>query len=291
MRLPTEDALPARRRRDTRRRLLRCRRALVAGCSPGPPSKRLDRAFPPPLPAKLAVSTEVVDRDGAAAARLCDAGRPLAARHHASTRSIRNFVKMLVAYEDKRFWDHSGVDLLALLRAATQFAGNGRIVSGGSTLSMQLARLIEPRESRSFGQKLRQIFRAIQIERRLSKQRDPRALPDARALWRQPRRHARRLARLFRQGAEAADRLGSRPAGGAAATARAAPPRPQPRRRAGRARPRAGPHGQRRPARRAGGRARRARRRFGRPPRPARACRPCRRCGAAQPSRRNAATS
>ena len=76
---------------------------------------------------------------------------------------------MLVAYEDKRFFDHAGVDLLALARAAKQFASNGRIVSGGSTLSMQLARLIEPRESRSFGQKLRQIFRAVQIERRLSK--------------------------------------------------------------------------------------------------------------------------
>ena len=64
--------------------------------------------------------------------------------------------------------DHDGVDPLALLRAAAQFAANGRIVSGGSTLSMQLARLIEPRESRSLGSKLRQIFRAIQIERRLS---------------------------------------------------------------------------------------------------------------------------
>ena len=76
---------------------------------------------------------------------------------------------MLIAYEDKRFREHDGVDLLALARAAKQFAGNGRIVSGGSTLSMQLARLIEPRESRSFGKKIRQIFRAIQIERRLSK--------------------------------------------------------------------------------------------------------------------------
>src|SRR5690606_5349608 len=80
------------------------------------------------------------------------------------------FVRMLVAYEDKRFWDHDGVDFLALMRAAIQFATNGRIVSGGSTLSMQLARLIEPRDSRSIGQKLRQIFRAVQIERRLSKQ-------------------------------------------------------------------------------------------------------------------------
>ena len=79
------------------------------------------------------------------------------------------FVKMLVAYEDKRFWDTSGVDPLALLRAAAQFAANGRIVSGGSTLSMQLARLIEPRESRSIASKITQMFRAWQIERRISK--------------------------------------------------------------------------------------------------------------------------
>ena len=76
---------------------------------------------------------------------------------------------MLVTYEDKRFWDHDGVDVLALGRAAGQFVTSGHIVSGGSTLSMQLARLIEPRESRSLGSKIKQMLRAIQIERRLSK--------------------------------------------------------------------------------------------------------------------------
>ncbi len=128
-----------------------------------------DRAFPPPLPEKLAVSTEVTDRDGA----LLRAYATPDGRWRLATTLDQvdpQFVKMLVAYEDKRFFDHSGVDYIALARAATQFASNGRIVSGGSTLSMQLARLIEPRESRSFGQKLRQIFRAVQIERRLSKQ-------------------------------------------------------------------------------------------------------------------------
>ncbi len=177
-----------------------------------------------------------------------------------STRSIRNLWRCWSPMRTSASTTIDGVDLLALARAATQFASNGRIVSGGSTLSMQLARLIEPRESRSFGQKLRQIFRAIQIERRLSKQRNPRTLPDAGALWRQSRRRARRLARLFRQGAEAADRLGSRLAGRTAAIARAPPPRPQPRRCASRARPRAGPHGHIRPARRDGSRPRRARR-------------------------------
>jgi len=127
-----------------------------------------DRAFPPPLPEKLAVSTEVIDRDG----QLLRAYATTDGRWRLAVTLDQvdpQFVKMLVAYEDKRFYDHPGVDYIALARAATQFASNGRIVSGGSTLSMQLARLIEPRESRSFGSKLRQIFRAIQIERRLSK--------------------------------------------------------------------------------------------------------------------------
>ncbi len=128
----------------------------------------LDRAYPPPLPARLAVSTEVVDRDGA----LLRAYATPDGFWRLDTRLDQvdpQFVEMLIAYEDKRFFDHGGVDPLALMRAAKQFAGNGRIVSGGSTLSMQLARLIEPRESRSFGSKLRQVLRAFQIERRLSK--------------------------------------------------------------------------------------------------------------------------
>ncbi len=58
-----------------------------------------------------------------------------------------HFLDMLVAYEDQRFWDHHGVDVLALLRAAGQLVTSGHIVSGGSTLTMQLARLIEPRDS------------------------------------------------------------------------------------------------------------------------------------------------
>nr|WP_206078691.1 penicillin-binding protein 1C [Mesorhizobium camelthorni] len=129
---------------------------------------QLDRAFPPPLPEKLVVSTEVVDRDGALLRAFAtpDGRWRLAAN---LDQVDPQFVEMLIAYEDKRFHEHSGVDPLALLRAAGQFAGNGRIVSGGSTLSMQLARLIEPRAGRSIASKLRQIARAVQIERRLTK--------------------------------------------------------------------------------------------------------------------------
>jgi penicillin-binding protein 1C len=79
------------------------------------------------------------------------------------------FSKLLFAYEDKRFPEHHGVDPLAMLRAAYQFAGNGRIVSGASTLTMQVARLLEPRPERSILAKLRQMTRAVELEQRLSK--------------------------------------------------------------------------------------------------------------------------
>nr|WP_312896990.1 penicillin-binding protein 1C [Microvirga soli] len=79
------------------------------------------------------------------------------------------YLAMLKAYEDGRFDRHSGIDPLALLRAAGQFVANGRVVSGGSTLTMQVARLLEPRDERTLSAKLRQIIRAVQLESRLSK--------------------------------------------------------------------------------------------------------------------------
>ncbi len=78
------------------------------------------------------------------------------------------YVRMLLAYEDRRFRHHPGVDPIAIARAAWQWAWNGRIVSGGSTLSMQVARLLDP-EPRSLGAKFRQAFRALQLELALSK--------------------------------------------------------------------------------------------------------------------------
>ncbi|MER8722681.1 penicillin-binding protein 1C [Mesorhizobium sp. M0904] len=129
---------------------------------------QLDRAFPPPLPAALTVSTEVQDRDG----QLLRAFATPDGYWRLATsldQIDKQFVDMLVTYEDKRFWGHQGIDVLALARAAGQFATSGHIVSGGSTLSMQLARLIEPRDSRSLGSKIKQMLRALQIERRLSK--------------------------------------------------------------------------------------------------------------------------
>ncbi len=79
------------------------------------------------------------------------------------------FIKMLLAYEDKRFYRHFGIDPLAQLRALWQLLRHRRVISGGSTLTMQVARLLEPRENRSLRAKLRQMVRAIQLERRFSK--------------------------------------------------------------------------------------------------------------------------
>jgi penicillin-binding protein 1C len=81
------------------------------------------------------------------------------------------FLRMLLRYEDKRFRDHNGVDPLALLRAATQALWNGGPVSGGSTLSMQVARLLEDGSTGRWAGKLRQMRLALALEHRLGKDR------------------------------------------------------------------------------------------------------------------------
>ena len=127
-----------------------------------------DRAFPPPLEKAREVSTEVLDADG----QLLRAFATSEGRWRLGTTAKDvdpQFIRMLIAYEDQRFWQHRGIDPIALARAAVQLVSNGRIVSGASTLSMQVARLIEPREGRSLTAKFQQLVRALQIERRLSK--------------------------------------------------------------------------------------------------------------------------
>ncbi|MDZ4096714.1 MAG: penicillin-binding protein 1C, partial [Paracoccaceae bacterium] len=79
------------------------------------------------------------------------------------------FIALLIGYEDKRFYHHAGVDGRALLRAAVQAIWQGRVVSGGSTLTMQVARLLEESGTGRLNGKLRQIRVALALERRLSK--------------------------------------------------------------------------------------------------------------------------
>ena len=80
------------------------------------------------------------------------------------------YLAILMAYEDKRFYEHGGVDLYAFLRAGFLLARHGQILSGGSTLTMQVARLLDGKHERTGAGKLRQIARALQLEERLSKE-------------------------------------------------------------------------------------------------------------------------
>ena len=79
------------------------------------------------------------------------------------------FVALLLDYEDKRFYQHGGVDPQALLRALVQAVWNGHVVSGGSTLTMQVARLLEGSGTGQVAGKVRQIRLALALERHLNK--------------------------------------------------------------------------------------------------------------------------
>ncbi len=145
----------------------------------------------------------------------------------------QRFIDMLLAYEDAAFCRRTTASTgVSMLRAAAQYVGaGGHIVSGGSTLTMQVARLLEQRAD---AQPCRQAppDGACRPARAAAEQgRDPDALPDAGALWRQYRGRARGEPCLFRQGAGAADHGRSGAAGGAAAIARGAAAGPRSRRR------------------------------------------------------------
>lgn len=127
----------------------------------------LDRIFPPDLSRYHDRSTEAVDANG----RLLRAFTTADGKWRLKT-SVDDvdplYLDLLKAYEDRRFDSHWGVDPLAAVRAAGQLAERGRIVSGASTLSMQAARLLDPRP-RSFTTKAIQSARALQLEWRYSK--------------------------------------------------------------------------------------------------------------------------
>ncbi len=126
----------------------------------------LDRLLPPPMPAQ-----------GGGAVVLAADGTPLRAfadadgvwRYPVRVDEVSPYyLQALTTYEDRWFRRHPGVNPLAMARAAWQWAGSGEVISGGSTLTMQVARILEPHPRTATG-KLRQIARALQLEWRLSK--------------------------------------------------------------------------------------------------------------------------
>ena len=81
----------------------------------------------------------------------------------------QRYLKILFAFEDQHFYQHHGVDGKAVGRAVLQFLRHGRLVSGASTLTMQVARLVDGKHERTGAGKLRQMARALQLEHALSK--------------------------------------------------------------------------------------------------------------------------
>lgn len=124
---------------------------------------------PLPLAQAREASVTVVDRHGKLLRAFAMKDGRWRLPVHAKADVDPGYIRLLLAYEDQRFESHVGVDPWALVRAATQLVTHGHIVSGGSTITMQLARLMEPRKHRSFYAKLHQIVRALELERVLSK--------------------------------------------------------------------------------------------------------------------------
>ena len=107
------------------------------------------RDLPPvPAPSDIALSATVVDRNGLLLRPFTiDDGRWRLPATIADVDPL--YFQMLFAYEDEDFRNHAGVDWLALLRAAGQYIREGEIISGGSTLTMQVARLIDGEDTRT----------------------------------------------------------------------------------------------------------------------------------------------
>ncbi|RXJ13792.1 peptidoglycan glycosyltransferase PbpC [Lelliottia nimipressuralis] len=125
-----------------------------------------DRLWPLPLkevnPARV-----VVDEKGTPLWRFADSDGIW--RYPVTIEDVSpRYLEALIQYEDRWFWDHPGVNPFSVLRAAWQDLSSGKVVSGGSTLTMQVARLLDP-HPRTFGGKVRQLWRAMQLEWHLSK--------------------------------------------------------------------------------------------------------------------------
>ncbi|WP_341960479.1 penicillin-binding protein 1A [Pseudomonas sp. RC10] len=80
-----------------------------------------------------------------------------------------NFIHALLSAEDDNFANHYGVDPSSLMRAASQLVKSGHIQSGGSTITMQVAKNYFLTSERSFSRKTTEILLALQIERQLTK--------------------------------------------------------------------------------------------------------------------------
>lgn len=134
---------------------------IVAGCGFSGLFLVLDALYPLPLPSGEGVQL-VTAQDGRPLRNFADTDGIW--RYPTTTREVSPlYVQVLQHYEDRWFAYHPGVNPLALLRASGQNLWAGRVISGGSTLTMQVARILDPHD-RHVGGKLKQMFRALQLE-------------------------------------------------------------------------------------------------------------------------------
>lgn len=126
--------------------------------------------IPKPLISKpystLLYTTETSGREVLLGARIASDGQW---RFPSSSEVPQKFTVCLTQYEDKRFWYHPGVDPFALMRAVQLNLTQSRVVSGGSTLTMQLARIARGNQSRTVGQKVIEMLWALYLECSYSK--------------------------------------------------------------------------------------------------------------------------
>lgn len=152
------------------RRSLRALAAAIAATVALLAAERVaDRFAPPPLGrlAGIPESVRVEARDGTLLRVTATPSGERAVRVRLADVSP-HVLSAIVAGEDRRFRDHAGVDAFSLARAVGSLVRRGRAVSGASTITMQVARLLEPRP-RTLAAKLREMWRARQIERALTK--------------------------------------------------------------------------------------------------------------------------
>jgi penicillin-binding protein 1C len=127
----------------------------------------LDRLFPIPLPDPTSGSTVVLARDGTPLRAFPDDDGVW--RYPTKLDDVSPlYIEALLTYEDRWFYKHPGVNPFAIARAIGQAIVHRRLVSGGSTLTMQVARILDGTPHSALG-KLRQIARALQLEAHLSK--------------------------------------------------------------------------------------------------------------------------
>ncbi len=127
----------------------------------------VDVACPPDMTKALRASPVVLDHNGAWLRALpVDNGRWRLRADLKRTDPV--FVRHLLKIEDERFYWHPGVDATAVVRALLSNLHMGHIVSGGSTITMQTARLLSP-HPRDYGNKAVEALRAMQLELRYSK--------------------------------------------------------------------------------------------------------------------------